>query len=167
MLRYDTLDKQNVQGYSSGQHCFRMYYKNPGGSQCWLFFCIYKYGSEPKDMYPCSDETSWGVADNCGGLIICKGKDEYDSSNMSFLYSSNENQIDMLVDFDKGTLSYSIVDDKVKDRKYTLSKRFDINLAYTVNIGFYCARTEVQIGKIDIGMFGKNKKLVKWQVEKY
>ena len=34
-----------------------------------------------------------------------------------YLYSLNENQIDMLCDFDNGILSYKIVDDKRNGRK--------------------------------------------------
>ena len=160
-------DKQNVQGYSSGKHCFRMYYKNPKGPHHWLFFGIYKYGIVPKNAYIYRHETSWGIVDNTIGLIVCNGKAKYDKSNMSFLYSLNENQIDMCVDFDKGILSYSIVDDKKNDRKYTFAQKFNTNIGYTVNIGFLCAGTEVQIGKINVDMFGKNKKLVQWPIEKY
>ena len=45
--------------------------------------------------------TSWGIDDG-DGLIKCNGKEECDKSNMSFLYSLNENQIDMLIDFNNG-----------------------------------------------------------------
>ena len=155
-------DKEHVQGYSSGQHCFRMYYKNPYGPNKWLFFGIYKYGMVPKDMRSYDHETSWGIGDNTSGLIYCNGKCENDKSNMSFLYSFDENQIDMLVDFDAGILSYSIVDDKVKHRKYTFSKKFDTNIAYTVHLNFFWQGTEVQIAKTAVDMFGKNKKLVQY-----
>ena len=161
-------DKEHVQGYSSGQHCFRMYYKNPKGPHYWLLFGIYKYGIVPKDMSTYYHETSWGIADDTNGTIYCNGKYEYDKSNMSFLYSLNENQIDMLIDFDNGILSYSIVDDNVKNRKYTFKETFNtINIAYTVHLNLYCAGTQVQIAKINVDMFGKNKKLVKWSIEKY
>ena len=72
----------------------------------------------------------------------------------------HENQIDMFVDFDNGILSYSIVDDKANDRKYTCSNKFNVNIAYTVHIGFFWFETEVQIAKINANMFGKNKKLI-------
>ena len=68
-------------------------------------------------MFTAGDETSWGIADNGDGWIYCNGQRESDQSNMSFLYSYNENQIDMFVDFDKGILSYSIVDDEKNGRK--------------------------------------------------
>ena len=64
-------------------------------------------------------QTNWDIVDNTKGLIIRNGKWEHDISNMSYLYSSNENQIDMLLDCDNGMLSYSIVDDNVSNRKYT------------------------------------------------
>ena len=73
----------------------------------------------------------------------------------------------MYVDFDNGILSYSIVDDKQQDRKYTFKKRFNTNINYTVNVGFVYSGTEVQIAKIDVDMFGKKKNLVKWSKEKY
>ena len=59
----------------------------------------------------------------------------------------------MLVDFDNGILSYSIVDDKVKGRKYTFSKRFDTNIA--VHLNMESKGTQVQIAKINVNMFGK------------
>ena len=160
-------DKENAQGYKSGQHCFRMYYKNPQGPRQWLLFGIYKYGIVPKDTWTHVHETSWGIGDDGNGRIQCNGQNEYDKSNMSFLYSLNENQIDMFVDFDKGILSYSIVDDDVKNRIYTFSKKFDTNIAYTVHLNFWFAGTEVQIAKINVDMFGKNKTLVQWPIEKY
>ena len=153
---------KHAQGYSSGQHCFRMYYKNPKGPNEWLFFGIYKYGIEPKNVSTAWQETSWGIG---GGHIYCNGENKSDKS-MSFLYSSNENQIDMLIDFDKGILSYSIVDD-VKYRKYTFKKKFDTSIAYSVHLNLYYARSEVQVAKIDVEVFGKNKTLVQWPVEKY
>ena len=159
-------DAKHMQGYSSGQHCFRMYYKNARGSHYWLFFGIYKYGIVPKDIRPCDHKTSWGIGDGGYGIIICNGEYEYDE-NMLFLYCLNENQIDMFVDFDKGILSYSLVDDKIKGRKYTFKKKFDTNIAYTVNVGFLWGETEVQIAKINVKMFGKNKKLIKWPIKKY
>ena len=151
----------------SGQHCFRMYYKNPKGARHWLLFGIYKYGIVPKDMDTYFHETSWGIADDTCGVIYCDGKWEYDESNMKFLYCLNENQIDMFVDFDNGILSYSIVDDEQKGRKYTFGKRFNTNIAYTVNVGFLFGGTQLQIAKSSVHMFGKNKKLVQWPVEKY
>ena len=160
-------DAKHVQGYSSGQHCFRMYYKNPQGPHRWLLFGIYKYGKVPKDVNTYFHETSWGIADDRKGWICCNGKWEFDKSNMSFLYSINQNQIDMFVDFDKGMLLYSIVDDKVKGRKYTFEKKFDTNIAYTVHIGFGWSGTQVQIAKINVDMFGKNKQLVQWPIENY
>ena len=161
------LAAQHVRGYSSGQHCFRMYYKNPEGPNQWLFFGIYKCGIVPKDMHTHLHKNSWGIGDGGIGQIYCNGKRELDKSNVSFLYSLNENQIDMLVDFDKGTLSYSIVDDFVDNRKYTFDKKFDTNIVYTVHLNLICAGTEVQVAKIHVDMFGKNKKLVKWPIEKY
>ena len=160
-------DKNNVKGYTSGQHCFRMYYKNPYGAHCYLLFGIYQCGIVPKNMRTAWHETSWGIADNTEGLIYCNGEVEWDESNMSFLYSSDENEIDMLIDFDNGILSYSIVDDKVENRKYIFKKQFNTSISYTVNIGFYHSKTEVQIAKINVEMFGKNKKMVKWPIEKY
>ena len=157
-------DTQHVQGYSSGQHCFRMYYKNPWGSNRWLFFGIYKCGVMPKDVYTYGHETSWGIADGGKGLIYCNGKYECDESNMSFLYSSSENQVDMFVDFDKGILSYSIVDDKEKENIYTVKKLFDTSIAHTVHLNFYWLGTQAQIAKINVDMFGKNKKLVHWPI---
>ena len=159
-------DTQNVQGYTSGQHCFRMYYKNPKGPNQWLFFGIYKYGVVPKDANTPWHETSWGIGDDGNGRLYCNGKVEYDS-NMSFLYSLNENQVDMLVDFDNGIVSYSIVDDKVKNKKYTLKKKFNTNIAYTVHLQLLWGGTQVQIAKINVDMFGKNKEFVKWPIEKY
>ena len=41
------------------------------------------------------------------------------------------------------------------------NKKFDKNIFYTVNIGFYNGKTEVQIAKINVDMFGKNKSFVK------
>ena len=160
-------DKQNVQGYKSGQHCFRMYYKNPKGPNKWLFFGLYKYGIVPKDEKTYRHETSWGIVDYGNGQIHCNGKYEFDKSNMSFLYSLNENEIDMFVDLDKGILSYSIVDDNVKNRKYTFKKKFETSIAYAVHLNVYYEGTEVQIAKIDVNMFGKNKKLVQWPITKY
>ena len=160
-------DEKHVHGYCSGEHCFRMYYKNPKGPHEWLFFGIYKYGIVPKDVFTYKHETSWGIVDNENGQIRCNGECEYDKSNMSFLYSLNENQIDMLIDFDNGILSYSIVDDNVKNRKYTFSKKFNTNIAYAVHLSFGYAGTEVQIAKINIDMFGKNKTFVKWAIEQY
>ena len=160
-------DIKHAQGYSSGQHCFRMYYKNPRGPHQWLFFGIYKYGIVPEDVYTYRYETSWGITDRGDGLIYCNGEDEYDKSNMSFLYSLNETQIDMLIDFDNGMLSYSIVDDNAKNRKYAFKKKFDTRIAYTVHLNFWCEGTEVQIAKINVDMCGKNKKLVQWPIEKY
>ena len=158
-------EKQNVQGYKSGRHCFRMHFKNPKAS--WLFFGIYKYGIVPKDVGSYYHKTSWGIGHNRSGMIRCNGSGEYDKSNMSFLYSSKENEMDMLVDFDSGILSYSIVDDNVKDREYTFGKKFDTNIAYTVHLNFRDAGTQVQVAKINVDMFGKNKQLVKWPIEKY
>ena len=151
-------DKNHMFGYTSGhgQHCFRMYYKNPKGPHEWLLFGIYKYGVVPKDMKSYNHETSWGIVDGGYGAIYCNGKYEIDKFNMSFLYSLNENQIDMFVDFDKGMLSYAIVDDNFKNRNYTFEKKVDTNIAYTVNIGFGWSRAEVQIAKIKVAMFGKN-----------
>ena len=111
-------------------------------------------------------ETSWGIGDGGGGQIRCNGKREFDKSNMSFLYSLNENEIDMLIDFDSGILSYSIVDDNVKNRKYTFKKKFNTSIAYTVHLQLYYVGTQVQIAKIDVDMFGKNKKSIQWPVEK-
>ena len=162
-------DKQHVQGYSSGQHCFRMYYKNPHGSNKWLFFGIYKYGIIPKNVHTYLHETSWGIVDDGHGLIYCNGQCEHDESRMSFLYSLNENQIDMLIDFDTGILSYSIVDDDVKNRNYTYTfkKKFNANIAYTVHLNFLWSGTEVQLAKINVNMFGRNTKLVQWPISKY
>ena len=86
---------------------------------------------------------------------------------MSFLYSLNENQIDMLIDLDKRLLSYSIVDDNVKNRKYTFQRKFNANVCYTVHLNFEWGGTEVQVAKIGVDMFGKNKKLVQWEIQKY
>ena len=168
-------DAKNVQGYSGGQHCFRIYYKNPAGPNKWLFFGIYKYGIKPEDEDTYEHETSWGIADYGGGSIYCNGKVEWDKSNMSFLYSLDENQIDMLIDFDNGILSYSIVDDNVENRKYTFKKKFNANIFsflskqvyYTVHLNFFNSQTQVQIAKIGVDMFGKNKKLVQWPISKY
>ena len=85
---------------------------------------------------------------------------------MSFLYGLDENQIDMLIDFDKGILSYSIVGD-AENRKYTFKKKFDTNIGYTVQAHLLWPGTKVQIAKISVDLFGKNKKLVKWPIEKY
>ena len=104
-----------------------MYYKNLG-PHAWLFFGIYKYGMKPKSMYTYQHKTSWGIADGGLGRIYCNGKQENDKSNMSFLYSYNENEIDMLIDFDNGILSYSIVDDNVKNRRYTFESKFNTNI---------------------------------------
>ena len=152
--------KEHVRGYKSGQHCFRMYYKNPYGQIHWLFFGIYQYGIVPKAVNTYAHEASWGIADNEWGQIYCNGKQENDKSNMPFLYSLNENEIDMLIDFDKGILSYAIVDDNVKNRKYTLKKKFDASISYNVHLNFYWSGTQVQIAKVDVDMFGENKKLV-------
>ena len=81
----------------------------------------------------------------------------------------------MLVDFDNGILSYSIVDDNVKNRKYTFTKKFNASIfsflsakiCYTVHLNFNCTGTEVQIAKIGVDMFGKNKNLVQWPIKKY
>ena len=155
-------DVKNVQGYKSGKHCFRMYCKNPNEPNGWSFFGICKYGIVPKDVHNCRHETSWGIANNGDGKICCHGKEECDKSNMSFLYSLNENQIDMLIDFDSGILSYSIVDDNVKNRKYTFEKKFNTNISYAVHLNFCGKGTQVQVAKIDGDVFGKNTRLVQW-----
>ena len=159
-------DNNHAQGYGSGQHCFRMYYKNPAGPHEWLLFGVYQCGVKPKHEHTYRYKTSWGIADHGYGRIVCNGKAEIDRS-MQFLYSCDENEIDMHIDFDLGILSYAIVDDNIKNRKYTFKKAFDTSILYTVNIGFSRAETEVQIAKINVGMFGKNKKLVKWPINKY
>ena len=82
-------DNKNVQGYSSGKHCWRMYYQNPFGTHDWLLFGIYKYGIVPKDKYTFNHKTNWGITDNHKGQIIVDGTSEYDKS-MQFLYSSKE-----------------------------------------------------------------------------
>ena len=51
-------------------------------------------------------ETSWGIGGSENRYISCNGKYEYDKSNVSFLYSYDENEIDML-----------------KNRKYEFSKK--------------------------------------------
>ena len=76
----------------------------------------------------------------------------------------NKNQIDMLVDFDNGILSYKIVDDKEKERNYTFKKTFNTNINYTVHLHFLHSQTRVQIAKIDIDMFGKNKTFVNYNL---
>ena len=132
-------------------------------------FGIYKFGIRPRNNYTYKHETSWGFAGGSrsgNGTIICNGEWGNDKSS-SYLYSSQENQIDMLCDFDNGVLSYSVVDDQKQERKYTFTKRFNTNINYTVYLHFSIAETEVQIAKIDVDMFGKNKNLVKWSKEKY
>ena len=74
-------DKQHMQGYKSGQHCFRMYYKNQQGARGpskWLLFDIYKYDTVPKDVHTCDHETCWGTAHGILRDIICNGKGESD-----------------------------------------------------------------------------------------
>ena len=70
-------NNNNVQG---GQHCFRLYYKNP---------C----GKKPKHVNTYQHKTSWGIKTirECA-CIICNGKSEYDNS-MLYLYSLCENEI--------------------------------------------------------------------------
>ena len=63
---------------------------------------------------------------------------------MSFLYSLNENQINMSIDFDNGTFSYSIVDDNVQNRKYTL----DTSIACRVHLNLFWWETEVKLLKL-------------------
>ena len=60
-------DKPYVQGYTNGQHCFRMYYKNPKGSNEDSFFGIYQYGIIPKNTQSYEHSTSWGVMGSRNG----------------------------------------------------------------------------------------------------
>ena len=153
-------DKKHVQGYKSGQHCFRMFYKNKV-----VLFGIHQHGDGSIKSVQ-TTKTSWGIVNFGNGKIYCNGERGDDASS-SFLYTSGDNQIDMLVDFDKGILSYCIIDDKETDRKYTFTKRFDTSIFYTISVGLYYRETQVQIAKINVDMFGKNKKLVKWPIRKY
>ena len=130
-------------------------------------FGIYQYDVVPKDMKTHQHETSWDITNGYSGVIYCNGNRQYDRENMTFLYLFNENQIDMLVDFDKGILSYSIVDDNVKNVKYTFDKKFDTNIFYTVHLNLWWGGTQVQVAKINVNRFGNDKNLVKWPIEKY
>ena len=178
--------KKHVQGYKSGQHCFRMYYKkyfdNFGKTydgmkdrDMMVHFGIYPHGVVPKSY---CDRYGWGVgcsdAQNPNthmhvqaGTVHYNGRNDPDEHEaVIFLYSLHENQIDMLIDFDKGTLSYSLVDDK-ENRQYTLKEKFDTTISYSVYFTCKSGKTEAQIAKINTDMFGKNKRLVKWPIAKY
>ena len=147
-------DKENVHGYKSGKHCFRMYFKIRSTLRKWLFFGIYPFGVVPKDAM-------WGIVQD---RIICNGKDDFDEKpNMEYLFWGTS-KIDMLIDFDNGKISYVEVNDK---KIYTLPKKFDTNISYTVHLYLGELGTEVQIAKIHVNMFGKNGKLVKWPIENY
>ena len=61
-----------------------------------------------------------------------------------FLYWLNENQIDMLINFDNGILSYSIVE-----------KKFDTSIHYTAHLNFMWSGTQVQIAKINVDVIGE------------
>ena len=153
-----------------GKHCWRMYYKIVSDNQ-WLLFGIYKFGTKPRNKDTNLHVTSWGFAGTTNKTIYCNGNYEYDKSRIH-LYSLNENQIDMFVDFDNGILSYATVvdddDDKEKERKYTFKERFNTSINYTVHLNFGTGgETEAQIAKIDVSMFGKNKNLVRWSKQNY
>ena len=158
-------DLNHPKGYTigDGKHCWRLYFQNSKTPRPWIFFGIckaYLVGNE-KNF---ENETSWGVS---RGKIWCEGKGTIDDK-CDFIFSHDENEIDMLVDFTNANISYKIVDDKynkekekAKARRYVLAP-FDPSIYYTVHLNCYKAATEIQIAKIDVEMFGKNKKLVKW-----
>ena len=154
-------DINNANGYKSGQHCFRMYYKNPDRACNFLFFGIYPNGVVPSDGYSCEDKNAWGIAGYSRNYTYRSGKLTEDS-NIKFLYELETNLIDMFVDFDKEEIIYKIVsNDNCNGKEYKLNG-FVSNISYSVHIHLFCAATEVQVAKIDISMFGKDRKLVKW-----
>ena len=153
-------DILHVQGYNHGQHCWRMYYRK--NSYQPLFFGIYQMGIVPNNDITFRHEESCGLMSN--GRIFCHGQTK-NFKSCEFLYSYNENQIDMLVDFDNSFLSYKIVDDpeerecKFKTSFYPYTSK---GIYYTVHLNFYwsSSATEAQIGKIDVNLFGKVQHLV-------
>ena len=77
-------DNFNNNAYRSGQHCFRLYYKNPYGSLT-LLFGIYQSGVKPKNLETAQHETSWGVGIGGCPWIFCNGKQKSDPT-MEYLY---------------------------------------------------------------------------------
>ena len=154
-------ENKNVQGYSSGQHCWRLYYKNPMGPNKMSIFGICQHDNVLENSWKGKKDKSWGMLCNKTGMIRCNGQGEQDAS-ASFIFALCENQVDMYVDCDKGILTYAIVDDSVENRKYTFKTSFDTNIYYTVFVTLSYNGTEVQVGKITHNLFGKNKSLVRW-----
>ena len=77
--------------------------------------------------------------------------------------------IDMFVDFDQSVIIYKNVsnDDNNNNQINNENKEykmngFDRNIKYTIHFYWFEANTEIQCAKIDVNMFGKNAKLVKW-----
>ena len=165
MIKPSDHNNDGVQGWSSGKHCWRMYYKNPQKTGGWLTFGIYQSDIVPKNVYTHGHGTSWGIAGN--SCQIYSNGQCTNEKRVEHFYQYDENEMDMLVDFDNGILCYTIVDDAKQNRTYTFEKRFNTSISYGVHLNLCRVDTEVQVAKINVAMFGKNKNLVKWPIGKY
>ena len=108
----------------------------------WLLFGIYECGIIPKDMRT----ENMKQIEVCIVVIYYNGKEEYDKESVSFLYSLNENKIDMFVYLIKE--EYHIQLQMMKGNKEKIDKKFDTNIFYIV----YWNYTQVQIASLLIGL---------------
>lgn len=158
------VDEKGLTGYDSGKHCWRMYYSNGNRKHGFASFGIFP-NRKPSTDAPYKEPGAWSFSGNdCDAYRDGRRSRE---NRALFLYSTGKGMVDMLVDFDAGTIAYRRVDGKERGKdgaqKQFELRGFDTSVKYTVCITLGWEGTQVQLAKLrSLSMFGKDGTLVQW-----
>ena len=147
----------------NGKHCWRIYWELGLPYQWkWFLVGIAEYRAATSANNPWTHSGTFAVSGNINNTQYHRAGKVLHSDDVKFIYEQTINQIDMLVDVEQGKLSYKVVDDD-KKREFVIDG-FDTNKKWIPM--FDCPRkgSKLQVAKISVSMYGKNKNLIDWPV---
>ena len=148
----------------NGKHCWRIYCEfglNTDQSK-WFLLGIAAYGATIDVNLTYAHPTTCAVSGNSSNIQYHEMGELQHSDNVKFIYEQKINQIDMLVDVGQGKVSYKVVDDN-QNREFVIDG-FDTSKKWIPMFDCCYKGGKLQVAKISVEMYGKNKNLIDWPV---
>ena len=128
----------------------------------WFLFGIVQFGAKISTWF---HPSACGVS--CNGPLndYRKNGQILHDNKLAFLYQNQIDQIDMLLDCKNGTLSYKLVDNHSENEREFTIDGLNTDIKWIPLFDCNYEGGKLQVAKIPVSMYGKNKEWVEWLVK--